>query len=248
MTVTEPVTGWLPAEWPAPDHVHAGTSLRDSGFSSDNYSSLNLAMHVGDNAAKVDKNRELLIKQQQLPARPEWLNQTHSNRLSILDKDNVDTDADGSYTTIKNNICAVLTADCVPVLLCDKAGTRVAAVHAGWRGISTGIIDNAAALYSQPEDVLAWIGPCISCVYYEVGSDVFEACMGYSPNTKTAFQQYDEQHWHCDLVSLVKCILANNKIHNIYESGLCTYADEKNFYSYRRDGVTGRTASMIWME
>lgn len=248
MTAPEPVALWQAADWPAPAHIKAGTSLREGGLSSGNFTGLNLATHVGDDKNTVEKNRQLFTKQQQLPAEPAWLKQTHSNHLTSLDKEVIDADADGSYTSVKARVCCVLTADCVPLLFCDKTGSTIAAVHAGWRGISKGIIDNAASLYSKSEDVLVWIGPCISAPHYEVGRDVFEACTNYLPDAEKAFKRHDEPHWYCDLVTLVKCFLTNNRIKHVYESGLCTYANEQLFYSYRRDGTTGRTAAMIWME
>ena len=239
---------WIWADWPAPDHIRAGTSIRNGGFSREHFASLNLATHVGDDAYNVQKNRDYLADQLSLPSIPKWLNQTHSNRIISLDSNLENLNADGAYSTNKNSICTIMTADCVPILYCDKAGTKITAIHAGWKGICSGIIENAISLYRDPASLLVWIGPSISQKYYEVGIDVYQSCINHLQLSKEAFYQTEIDHWHCDLVNLAKIILKNNNVGAIYECGLCTYKMEELFYSYRRDGVTGRTASMIWMD
>jgi YfiH family protein len=236
------------AHWPAPPQIHAGTSVRFGGHSQSPYNDLNLALHVGDNPENVIENRHILSEYLNLPAAPIWLDQTHSSNIISLDVNRDNFSADGSYTSMRNKICTILTADCVPILLCDANGTRIAAIHAGWKGICGGIIEKAINEFSNPASILVWIGPCISSQYYEVGSDVYTKCLAHSARLKSAFEQVNEDHWYCNLNNLVKIILENSGVGSIYECGLCTYEEDSLFYSYRRDGITGRTATMIWIE
>ncbi|MFT5395674.1 MAG: YfiH family protein [Gammaproteobacteria bacterium] len=244
----QPDNFWLWADWPTPKHVRAGTSLRSGGISMPPFNELNLGLHVGDETKNVLHNREFLSQHLKLRSDPFWLDQIHSNNIIALDDYTTDTSADGSYTTKKNNACTIMAADCVPILFCNAAGTKVAAIHAGWKGICNGIIEKAANLFSNPDTVFVWIGPCISGKYYEVGRDVYEQCLDHETKLKSAFIQKNEDHWHCELAMIVKIILKNSGVGLIYESGLCTYKMDKLFYSYRREVITGRTASMIWME
>ncbi|GJM05010.1 MAG: laccase domain protein [marine bacterium B5-7] len=239
---------WLWADWPAPQHIRAGTSIRKGGSSKAPYNELNLATHVGDITADVIRNRNNLSKHLELPNEPSWLEQTHSSKIISLDHHQKNSVADGSYTSKKNNICAILTADCVPILFCNSEGTKIAAIHAGWKGICAGIIENAIKEFAKPNSTLVWIGPCIGRQYYQVGRDVYEQCLDYSDSLKSAFQQINNEHWYCDLSNIVKIILRNSEVGLIYECGLCTYKSIDLFYSYRRENNTGRTASMIWME
>lgn len=248
MTAHKKHDNWLWADWPAPKNIHAGTSLRTSGFSLPPFKGFNLAQHVNDNEHNVAQNRKKLIKNLSLKSTPIWLNQTHSKDIISIDELPENRDADGAITTTPNRVCVVLTADCVPVLFCNQSGTKIAAVHAGWKGICNGIIENAINMYTDPSSLLVWIGPCISQKYYEVGNDLYNACLSHSDSLKGAFQTKNDKHWYCNLSSLVKITLKNNGVGAIYECGLCTYKEQDLFYSYRRDGITGRTASMIWME
>ena len=248
MTMTRPDNDfWVWADWPAPAHVYAGTSTRMGGYSLPPYKALNLADHVDDNPQHIHKNRALLNKSLKLTASPVWLEQTHSAKIISLDSEPDTLRADGSTTTTKDNACVVMTADCVPLLFCNKKGSRIAAIHAGWKGICMGIINNAIKCFPVDEPLLVWIGPCISQKHYEVGSEVYNRCMDLSASLKAAFQQKDAGHWLCSLSEIVKIILKNNGVEGIYECGLCTYERDELFYSYRRDGETGRTASMIWI-
>lgn len=246
--ISKPRSPWIWADWPVPDNVHAGTSIRVGGDSQAPYDELNLALHVGDNPENVIKNRQTLSEYLDLPSEPIWLEQTHSSTIVPINTSAENVIADGSFTTGQNNVCAIMTADCVPILFCDATGTKIAAIHAGWKGICGGIIEKAVNEFSKPEVLLAWIGPCISGQYYEIGKDVYEKFNIYSSSLKSAFKQHNEDHWYCDLVSIVKIILENSRVTSIYECGLCTYAKDSLFYSYRRDGNTGRTATLIWME
>ena len=248
MTKTNINDLWIWANWPAPEHVRAGTSTRLKGFSTKPFNHLNLAKHVGDNEEIVNKNRVLMIKNLMLDSDPNWLNQTHSNKVVKLDDNLNDKDADASITYKKKQVCVVLTADCVPVLFCDSAGSSVAAAHAGWKGICNDIIENTIQQFQKPESLLAWIGPCICQHHYEVGEDVHSACLAHAEYLAAAFKLNSNNRWQCDLPHIIKLILKKSGINKIYESGLCTYKEKDLFYSYRRDGKTGRAASMIWME
>jgi purine-nucleoside/S-methyl-5'-thioadenosine phosphorylase / adenosine deaminase len=239
---------WLWADWPAPKHVRAGTSIRACGHSKTPYNELNLAQHVGDNFADVKNNRKNLSDHLKLKSEPIWLNQSHSSNIISIDNTPENRNADGSFTTKQNKVCTILTADCVPILFCNKEGTKIAAIHAGWKGICAGIIDKAIKTFSEPETTLVWIGPCISNEHYEVDTEVYERCLNHSNLLKKAFQHTNIDHWQCNLVKIVKIILKNAGIGAIYECSLCTYKRDKLFFSYRREGITGRTASMIWME
>jgi YfiH family protein len=241
-------SSWIKADWPVPENIHAGTSTRVGGISRTPYDELNLALHVGDTPENVITNRQYLTKYLNLPSKPVWLEQTHSSNIISIDASCEHVIADGSYTTVQNKVCAIMTADCVPILFCDANGTKIAAIHAGWKGIYGGIIEKTINGFSNPESLFVWIGPCISAQYYEVGKDVYQKFIHYSTSLKIAFKQTSECHWYCDLVNIVKIILENSRVASIYECGLCTYANDSLFYSYRRDGNTGRTATLIWME
>ncbi len=241
---------WLPADWPAPANVHAGTSRRQGGVSRGRYASLNLAMHVGDAAPSVTENRRIL----ELPTEPVWLNQVHGICVvnagkSLTAKSQLAIEGDAAYTDLAGVICAVLTADCLPVLLCDRAGSRVAAVHAGWRGLNAGIIARAVtALQSPAEHLLAWLGPAIGPNAYEVGDDVREAFVLKEAATGSAFRSSRPGHWWMNIYQLARHQLAQLGVTEVYGGEHCTFQEEGSFHSYRRDGVTGRMASVIWFD
>jgi purine-nucleoside/S-methyl-5'-thioadenosine phosphorylase / adenosine deaminase len=239
---------WLDADWPAPEHIRAGTTVRTGGYSKAPYNDLNIAQHVGDDPDNVKKNRATLGNYLNLQSEPIWLNQSHSAKIISIDNTPENRDADASFTTKPQQVCVVMTADCVPILLCRKDGAKVAAIHAGWRGICNGIIENSLNTFSEPETIMAWIGPCISSGYYEVGKDVYNDCLKHSNSLKSTFDQINDNHWHADLGRITKILLENAGVGSIYECKLCTYNRDDLFFSYRRDGNTGRTASMIWME
>jgi polyphenol oxidase len=241
--------GWIEANWPAPDHVHAGTTKRPGGTSSAPYDSFNLAEHVGDDRQKVTANRQLLRKYLHLPANPVWLRQAHGNQVINAHTTAQDTTADGSYTDTAGIVCAVLTADCLPLLLCDTRGTEIAAIHIGWRSFSRNIIQNALAMFSaSPGEVMAWLGPCISSNNYEVGNDVRDSCLEISKRFEIAFTPIHDGYWQADLARLAKLQLEEHGLENIYGGEYCTFAEKSLFYSYRREGTTGRMASLIWMD
>ena len=242
---------WLAADWPAPTHIHAGTTIRGNVAEQSNkrpYGGLNLAQHVGDSTSVVNTNRKTVSAHLELKSEPIWLDQYHSSDIISIDSIPNNLKADGAYTTRKNRVCSVLTADCVPILICDESGSKVAAIHAGWKGICHGIIENAIKKISTSTSIMVWIGPCISAEFYEVGNDVYNGCISHLTLLESAFTAGRPRHWQCDLSKIVKIIFKNEGVGAIYECSLCTYKMDNLFYSYRRDGVTGRTGSLIWME
>ena len=239
---------WIPAQWPAPPGINAVTTARNGGTSHPPYDRFNLAMHVGDRPVHVDNNRQLLHSNLHLPSEPVWLTQTHGNQVINATTSPQDIHADGTYTKNEGIVCAVLTADCLPLLLCNNAGTQIAAIHIGWKGFCAGIIDNAIHSFPPGDVLMAWIGPCIRADNYEIGSDVYEACRHYSKGIEKAFVQNRPGHWLADLSMLVKLDLRRFGINRIDDCNYCTCTDAKRFFSYRRDGTTGRMASLIWMD
>jgi len=236
-------------DWPVPANVKAVSTTRLGGGSQQPYQGLNLGLHVGDDAKHVQRNRTLLQQELELVESPAWLNQIHSNRVLDLTAPLLTVpDADGSYTQQSGIACTVMTADCLPVLLCDKAGTQVAAVHAGWRGLADGIIEAALEKFTVPADqILAWLGPAIGPDAFEVGSEVREQFMAVIPQAEQAFKPCGEK-WLADLYLLARQRMQQFGVTDIYGGEYCTFGDPKQFYSYRRDGVTGRQASLIWLD
>jgi len=242
--------GWIPADWPAPDHVHAGTTTRSGGASRAPYNALNLAEHVGDDQDRVDANRQHLRRFLDLPADPHWLRQVHGNDVINACEAGRNTTADGSYTDTAGIVCAVLIADCLPLLLSDNRGTEIAAVHVGWRGFSKDIIGRVVAMFrAPPRALLAWLGPCIGANHYQVGDDVRLACLKQSTRFESAFTAAPGGgRWRADLEGLARRRLEDLGLGNISGGGHCTFAEKSLFYSYRRDGTTGRMASLIWRD
>jgi len=234
--------------WNAPKNVKAFASTRQGGYSTGPYQGLNLGMHVDDDPEVVQHNRQLIAQQLSMPGAPVWLNQTHStNVVTLLEPTSQVIDADGSFTRQKNVICCVMTADCLPVLLCDTQGSQVAAVHAGWRGLAGGILEQAVAKFSG--DVLAWIGPAIGPAAFEVGAEVLEAFCSFDQSAQQAFvPRQVPGKWLADMNLLATQRLNRVGVKSVFASQLCTFENADDFYSYRRDGVTGRQASFIWLE
>lgn len=240
-------SAWINARWPAPAHVRAGTTTRHGGCSAAPYDSFNLAAHVGDDARHVAINRKRLRQMLELPGEPAWLKQVHGNRVVQADGSRA-TEADASWTRTPGTVCVVLTADCLPLLLCDRNGSCVAAVHVGWRGLTAGVIQaTVERLPAAPADLLAWLGPCIGPSAFEVGNDVYRACSELLPDVGKAFQPGRPGHWWADLPALATLVLRQTGVTACHVSGLCTHADGQRFYSHRRDGRTGRMASLIWI-
>jgi len=237
-------------DWPAPANIKAYTTLRHGGVSQAPYDTFNLAEHVGDNPQDVQTNRQLLKEMLSLPNEPIWLEQIHSTMVLPAVNDSRGKPADASFTTQSKQVCVVLTADCLPLLLCHRNGTQVAAIHAGWRGLANGIIAKTLdALNLPPEDILAWLGPAIGPKAYELGEEIREIFIKNDAEAEQAFiPSLHSDRWLGDLYSLAKLQLQKRHVSAIYGGKYCTYSDKERFFSYRRDGnKTGRIASLIWM-
>lgn len=236
-------------DWPAPSTVRAAVTTRQQGVSRSPYDSFNLATHVGDQPESVASNRNLLRQQLHLPDEPLWLNQVHGQCIAHHDGTANEPEADGSYSDQVGQVCVVMTADCLPVLLCNQAGTEVAAVHAGWRGLAGGVIADAVHSFaSPPGELLAWLGPAIGPEKFEVGQEVYEAFVTTNPAAADGFRAVDESHWLADLYYLARLQLNQLGVSHVSGGDHCTMTDTERFYSFRRDGVTGRMAALIWLE
>jgi polyphenol oxidase len=238
---------WLQPDWPAPANIHAATTLRTGGVSQSDYASLNPATHVGDNVDLVSQNRQIIKNLLNLPSEPLWLNQTHSNRAIKAIATDKPQQADASYTDQSGVVCAVMTADCLPLLVCSGDGTEIAAIHAGWRGLLDGVIDNAISAL-QNIDLLVWLGPAIGPDRFEVGDEVRAAYVAKSTEYVSAFKQQNQDKWLADIYQLARINLAFLGITKVFGGGFCTVTDQERFYSYRRDKVTGRMATLIWRD
>jgi len=236
---------WITPDWPAPANIHAATTLRTGGVSSAPYNSLNPATHVGDDAACVSENRQHIKTMLALPAEPVWLEQTHSDIVINAAQTNTLQQADASYSNVSSVVCAVMTADCLPLLICSTDGTHVAAIHAGWRGLLAGIITNTVNALATTE-VLVWLGPAIGAACFEVGGEVREAFAAKSAAFAAAFTQTSDNKYLADIYQLARIELAVLGIHAVYGGDFCTVTEQERFYSYRRDTQTGRMATLIW--
>lgn len=239
-------------KWPVPRRVRAFVTTRVLPSGPDGskppYQAFNLADHVGDDPEQVRRNRELLAQHVQLPAEPCWLRQVHGNTVIEAAPAAAPAEADAAWTAKANTVCAVLTADCLPLLLCDREGTAVAAVHAGWRGLHNGVIGNTVnTLPVAPQRLLAWLGPAIGPRAYEVDKKVYEQFMDLNSAYGVAFTPSDPGHWYFDLYRIARMQLEACGVEEIYGGDRCTYRESNLFYSYRRDGETGRMASLIWL-
>lgn len=239
---------WITPDWPAPSWVRAVTTTRAGGVSEGPYASLNLAAHVEDAPAVVAENRRRLRTVLALPAEPLWLTQVHGRGIVEAGGASPDAEGDGAVGRAAGQVCAVLTADCLPVLLCDRAGTCVAAVHAGWRGLAAGVVEAAVQAMGLPgSSLIAWLGPAIGPHAFEVGDDVRDAFVSRDPMAAEAFQPHGGR-WHADLYQLARRQLACLDIAAVSGGEWCTHTDAERFYSFRRDGRTGRMATLIWLE
>jgi hypothetical protein len=239
---------WIKANWPAPANVQAGTTTRREGVSEPPYAALNLGAHVGDDVQRVAMNRRRLRYVLALPGEPHWLSQCHGVRVIEIGRER-DRECDGAWTDRANVVCAVLTADCLPVLLCNTGGTCVAALHAGWRGLAHGIIESGvAAVDCEPQELLAWLGPAIGPRAFEVGAEVRSVFMEKDPAHEASFSGTRNGRWLCDLYEAARITLRRLGVTSIFGGDHCTFTDAARFYSYRRDGRTGRMASLIWID
>jgi polyphenol oxidase len=238
---------WIVPDWPAPARVKAYVTTRAGGVSRAPFASLNLGDHVGDVPGDVASNRALL--KVYLPSEPQWLRQVHGTNVVSADAVEAGIGADGAYSAHTGTVCAILTADCLPVLICDRNGSMVGAAHAGWRGLSQSIIEKTiAAMRVPPPELLVFLGPAIGPAHYEVGDDVRDVFIRDDENAVTAFLPNANGKWLANLYELAQLRLRRIGVEEIYGGDFCTFEDSKRFYSYRRDGKTGRMASLIWIE
>jgi len=261
----------LRPDWPAPAWVGAAVTVRDGGVSAPPFASLNLATHVGDNPAVVAENRGRLRAALALPAEPLWLSQQHGTH--VVDADQLDAtrfqvtrstggepppQGDAAITRQSGRVLAVLVADCLPVLLARYDGSAVAIAHAGWRGLAAGVLEASVAALGGPAPQLhAWLGPVIGPEHFEVADEVRDAfCQRERPgrpahpkaHSARAFERNARGRWQCDLYALARARLAALGVQSVHGERRCSYALTKSFYSYRRDGVTGRMAALIWLK
>ncbi len=236
---------WLLPDWPAPARVLACVTTRVGGVSQPPFDSFNLGDHVEDDALSVSANRQRL--QAVIGCSPAWLRQVHGIQVAAADAGQI-AEADASYTAELSLACAVLTADCLPVLFCDRAGTRVAAAHAGWRGLAGGVLEaTVQAMALPPEQLLAWLGPAIGPGAFEVGAEVREAFVSTHPQADAAFiPSLNHGRFMADIYALARIRLAACGVTAVYGGGFCTHSDPR-FYSYRRAARTGRFASLVWL-
>lgn len=241
---------WITPDWPAPARVRAVSTTRSGGVSAGVYGSLNLGQHVGDELVAVIENRRRLVTTLKLQAEPRWLQQVHGIRVARLTGRPVEAPADGAVTAVPAECCAVMTADCLPVLFCDRAGTRVAAAHAGWRGLAAGVLEaSVQAMDTAAGELLAWMGPAIGPKAFEVGAEVREAFISRDPGAAAAFRSGKAPgKWWCDLYGLARRRLEATGVRDIYGGSYCTHAERERFFSFRRDGECGRMATLIWLE
>ncbi len=234
-------------EWPAPKNVRALQTTRAGGVSAAPYDTLNLGDHVGDDPMHVAQNRQRLASI--LPSEPVWLKQVHGVQVANADIGACSIEADAAVATQKNSVCVVMTADCLPILLCDNAGTVVAAVHAGWRSLCDGIVERTiAAMKVDPHTLIAWLGPAISQPAFEVGEEVRAAFIAKSAEAEEAFAPgHAPGKWQADLYLLARQRLHAAGVRQAFGGGLCTHREPQRFFSYRRDGATGRMGTFIWL-
>lgn len=236
--------------WPVASRVRAFCTLRAGGVSGAPYASLNLATHVGDAPAAVSENRARLRSHLSLPSEPLWLEQVHGTQ--VLDADRLEgggrAPADAAVTREAGRVLCVLVADCLPVLLATRSGEAIGVAHAGWRGLAAGVIERTIeALGSAPAELCAWLGPAVSAQHFEVGPEVRAAFLEQHSQAEACFTANARGRWQCDLAGLARQRLQALGVHSVHDSQLCTASDPTRFYSYRRDGQTGRIAALLWM-
>jgi YfiH family protein len=239
---------WIVPDWPAPARVRALMTTRAGGVSAAPFDSFNLGSRCGDDPAAVARNRASL--RQFLPAQPMWLKQVHGAQPVDAAAMRTEAEADASYARSPDAVCAILVADCMPILLADRDGSAVAAAHAGWRGMSGGVIEaTVRAMGAAPAELIAWLGPAIGPQHFEVGADVLEAFTRSDAGVVGAFKPYPgrDGKFLCDLYALARRRLTALGVTHIYGGGYCTVG-ETRFYSYRRDKTTGRMGAFIWLD
>ena len=237
---------WITPEWDAPPNVRALMTTRNGGVSKGVYASMSLGDHVGDDFTHVARNRAILCGY--LPGEPVWLKQVHGTAVIDAAAGQSGAEADASVSRSVGAVCAVMTADCLPLLLCDAAGSVVAAAHAGWRGLAEGVIERTvAAMQVDPATVMAYLGAAIGPQAFEVGAEVRAAFVAQDAAAQQAFTPHSEGKWLADIYLLARQRLARLGVEKICGGEYCTFTETERFYSYRRDGATGRMASLVWL-
>lgn len=242
-----PLAGAITPDWPVASNVRALCTTRTGGASGGAFAGMNLSTRVGDDPRAVEMNRIAL--REHVPADPIWLDQVHGANVVEAEHTALAAPADGAVARNRGRVCAILTADCLPILLAARAGGVVAVAHAGWRGLAHGIIEaTLAQMNVAGEDVIAWLGPGISQAAYEVGTDVHDSFVGPDPGARAAFRPGAPGKYHADLYALARRRLRAAGVVAVHGGGFCTFGESDRFYSYRRDGTTGRMATLVWME
>ena len=242
-----PHPDWIVPDWPAPPAVRAFITTRAGGVSAGPYASFNLGLRAGDDPGAVAANREQL--RALLPQEPKWLRQVHGAGVVEADALTDVPEADAAVARRPGTVCAVMVADCIPVLLADREGKLVAVAHAGWRGLAAGVIEKTVARMAlDPARILAYLGPGIGPRAFEVGADVRDAFLARDAQSEAAFTPRAPGKWLADLFALARRRLAGAGVTSVHGGGLCTYSDAQRFYSYRRERVTGRMAALIWRD
>lgn len=238
----------LKANWLAPSPIHAFTTKRGADRPHTGYASFNLADHVGDDSTQVAINRQHLQQAEALPNTPIWLNQTHSTDCVVVEGPDVARNADAAVTRQPNTVLAIMTADCLPITVCNQQGNEIAAIHAGWRGLVNGIVEATQAhLESDANQCMAWIGPAICGQCYATGEEVLDQFTQRYSFATQAFHR-DNTQWYADLPKMAALVLQDLGISRIYQSNACTFELNNHYYSYRREPQTGRIATLIWFQ
>lgn len=240
---------YIQPDWPAPVKVRAVTTTREGGVSRGPFESLNLGDHVGDTDQAVVRNRELVREALELPSEPLWLKQVHGTNVVDAASAQIGVMADGAFTDRPGVVLAVLTADCLPVFLCNRVGSKIALLHAGWRGLAAGVIEAGVQRFGRGQtDLIASLGPAIGPKSYEVGDEVHAAFVSQSEEAARAFQANGTGRWLADLYELARQRLKALGVAAVHGDAFCTYQESERFFSYRRDGQCGRMASLMWLD
>lgn len=238
------------ADWPAPPNIKALCTTRQGGVSSAPFDQLNLGDHVGDDPQAVLDNRQSLLNSLSLVKPAQWLKQVHGVEVVEAYSDQQIREADACYTTEPGVACVIMTADCLPVLFTNRSGSKVAAAHAGWRGLAEGVLEQTLSQFDDPSEVMVWMGPAIGPDAFEVGQEVYDRFVDDLAQSPDAFKPSPShnERWMADIYRLARLRLNRAGVRQIFGGGLCTYTDSERFFSYRRQAQTGRMASLIWME
>ena len=236
-------------DWPAPPSVTACVTTRRGGYSATPYDSLNLGDHVGDDPESVQRNRKRLSNSLDLPSEPKWLNQVHGTKVVNAAQIQFGAEGDASYSRESGVVCAIMTADCLPVFFSDDKGREVAVAHAGWRGLAAGVLEATVdAMSASPTQIIAWLGPAIGPEHFEVGDEVRAAFTKDDSSANQAFKPSPNGRWLANIYTLARLRLEQAGVKSVSGGSLCTLSDNRNFYSYRRDGQqSGRMVSLIWV-